>query len=302
MASKFCTTCGAPLEGRKFCTSCGAPAEAESSAEAPVSAEPTAPEPAPAPAPTPAPAPAAVAVAEAAPAPAPAPAPVSAPSATAQTESPPPAGSKYAPVSLGGWIGIMLLLMLPLVNVVLLIVWACGGCKKVNKRNFARASLILMVVCLILSVIAGVVIKLTFDSFMKAAGLDSSAWSSIGALISGDDSAFSSSSSSSSGSGFDYEDFLSRAQQSGGSEDYSEEDGYEDGYEEEFFESTESTPGYEEEYDSEGLTQEEKDLLNAVLTGDRDALRRQGYSEEEIDQAIAVFGGTGLGALLGGFS
>lgn len=54
------------------------------------------------------------------------------------------------PISTGGYIGIMFLMMLPLINLILLIIWACGGCKKVNKRNFARAMLVWIVIASVL--------------------------------------------------------------------------------------------------------------------------------------------------------
>ena len=44
-----------------------------------------------------------------------------------------PPGSKYEPITTGGYIGIFLLMLLPLINLILLIIWACGGCQKVNK-------------------------------------------------------------------------------------------------------------------------------------------------------------------------
>ena len=58
---------------------------------------------------------------------------------------------KEEPVSTGGYFGIMFLLMIPLLNLLLLIIWACGGCRKVNKRNFARAVLLWFVIGSILS-------------------------------------------------------------------------------------------------------------------------------------------------------
>ena len=58
---------------------------------------------------------------------------------------------KEEPVSTGGYFGIMFLLMIPLLNLLLLIIWACGGCRKVNKRNYARAVLLWFVVGSILS-------------------------------------------------------------------------------------------------------------------------------------------------------
>lgn len=54
------------------------------------------------------------------------------------------------PISTGGYIGILLLVAIPLVNLVCLIIWACGGCKKVNKRNLSRAMLVLMLITVVL--------------------------------------------------------------------------------------------------------------------------------------------------------
>ncbi|MEG1557901.1 MAG: zinc-ribbon domain-containing protein [Oscillospiraceae bacterium] len=64
---------------------------------------------------------------------------------------------KYGIITTGGYIGICLLLLIPVVNLLLLIIWACGGCKKYNKRNLARSALILMLVCLAIAVIAMIV-------------------------------------------------------------------------------------------------------------------------------------------------
>lgn len=61
-----------------------------------------------------------------------------------------PAPHLEEPISTGGYIGILLLMMIPLVNLVCLLVWACGGCKKENKKNLSRAMLILMLIGLLL--------------------------------------------------------------------------------------------------------------------------------------------------------
>ena len=50
------------------------------------------------------------------------------------------------PISTGGYFGIMFLLMIPLLNLLLLIIWACGGCRTINKRNLSRAILIWMLI------------------------------------------------------------------------------------------------------------------------------------------------------------
>lgn len=68
----------------------------------------------------------------------------------------PPAAAVYQeePISTGGYIGILLLMAVPIVNLICMIVWACGGCKKVNKRNLSRAMLVLMLISIILGGLA----------------------------------------------------------------------------------------------------------------------------------------------------
>lgn len=81
---------------------------------------------------------------------------------TAQTPAPvpipptpeaPDKQSKYALISTLGYVGILLLIAIPVVGPILMIVWALGGCRKLQKRNFARANLLLALVSLLLTVI-----------------------------------------------------------------------------------------------------------------------------------------------------
>lgn len=67
-------------------------------------------------------------------------------------------------VSLGKWIGTMLLLMIPLVNIILMIVWAVSKSENPNRRNWAQAILILWVV---LIVIYGILFLVFGDSFKE---------------------------------------------------------------------------------------------------------------------------------------
>lgn len=83
-------------------------------------------------------------------------------------------GSKYEPITTGGYIGIFLLMLLPLINLILLIIWPCGGCQKVNKANFARAMLIMMIIGSVLSLLMFFAVRMLFgseiDSLMEAFG------------------------------------------------------------------------------------------------------------------------------------
>ncbi len=59
--------------------------------------------------------------------------------------------AEVAPVmSMGSWVGTMLLMIIPIVNIILLIVWAVSSTENPNKRNFARAYLIIFAVLLVL--------------------------------------------------------------------------------------------------------------------------------------------------------
>lgn len=82
-------------------------------------------------------------------------------------ELPPPKGSPYAPISAGGFFGIMLLMLVPVVNIILLIVWACGGCRKVNKSNWARAMLVFLLAAMILGFVWGMTGARVLRSFRE---------------------------------------------------------------------------------------------------------------------------------------
>lgn len=60
---------------------------------------------------------------------------------------------EYKPVSIGGWIGTILLSSLPGVNLILWIVWACIA-KRPSRRNFSIALLILTGVFVLLAAVA----------------------------------------------------------------------------------------------------------------------------------------------------
>ena len=177
----FCTFCGAQVpDDIKFCTGCGKPMPPQVKVQPPLQAQPLVqpqvqpqakPQVQPQPV-TPPPPPAYTAPASPQPQPQPVyaapvpPPPPQQPVYAAPPVQPPmyaapadpnallPPGSKYEPITTGGYIGIMLLMMLPLINFILLLVWACGGCRKVNKTNFARAMLVVMLAGMVLSGIA----------------------------------------------------------------------------------------------------------------------------------------------------
>ncbi len=77
-------------------------------------------------------------------------------------------GSRYAPISALGYVGIFLLLGIPVIGLILAIIWACGGCRKVNKRNLARASLIMIVISVVLCLVFLSFAKTAFKKFAEA--------------------------------------------------------------------------------------------------------------------------------------
>ena len=157
--ARFCTSCGATLDDdKKFCTECGTSVN-----EAPAGAAPPPPPPQAAPQPQAAPVYAQTDTATMPP-------PQSAyqPAAAYGGDMAPAKGSKYEPITTGGYIGIMLLMCIPVVGQILMIIWALGGCRKINKRNLARASLIMMVVALVISFILGLVLKSLFGKVVDA--------------------------------------------------------------------------------------------------------------------------------------
>ena len=70
-------------------------------------------------------------------------------------------------VSLGKWIGTMLLSMIPIVNIILIIVWAVNKAENPNRRNWALAMLILWVVLIAIYAILFIVFGDSFKELMQ---------------------------------------------------------------------------------------------------------------------------------------
>ncbi|MDD2956255.1 MAG: zinc ribbon domain-containing protein [Oscillospiraceae bacterium] len=78
---------------------------------------------------------------------------------TASAEPAPPRPGAYSgqpgsePLRVGQYIGMLLLMIVPILSVVLLFVWSFGGSVNLNKKNFARAMLIVSAIGIVLSII-----------------------------------------------------------------------------------------------------------------------------------------------------
>ena len=58
-----------------------------------------------------------------------------------------------APITVGGWFGIMILTCIPLLNLILAIVWAASRGTRVSLRNYGKAMLIWIAVVVVLVVL-----------------------------------------------------------------------------------------------------------------------------------------------------
>ncbi|MEI6132192.1 MAG: hypothetical protein WCQ41_05140 [Bacillota bacterium] len=129
MATKYCESCGSAYDSNSsFCTNCGK-ANINYNASAP-SQNPTY-----------------------------QPAPPQFQQAPYQA-TPPQPGPTYpgyypgpdlnAPLSVGQYVGMFLINAIPLVGFIVLLVWAFSGSTNTNKKNFARANLIILLIVLVI--------------------------------------------------------------------------------------------------------------------------------------------------------
>lgn len=60
------------------------------------------------------------------------------------------------------WIITFIILMIPIVNIIMLFVWAFGSGTEPSKANFAKASLVFFAISIALYLILGVVVGVSF--------------------------------------------------------------------------------------------------------------------------------------------
>ena len=75
---------------------------------------------------------------------------------------------RLQPIGVGEWVGTMLLMIIPIVNIIMLFVWAFGSGAKLSKRNWARANLIMALIAIGLSILlAGILVPLFATVFRE---------------------------------------------------------------------------------------------------------------------------------------
>ena len=193
--SEFCTKCGAKTEkpsGQSAVTM----AEMQASQEEPDNMSQSAPQPVPIPVPVPHVAPPSTPVAPQ-PIPAPQPTPVPTPTPTPQQApqptpqpTPQPMPTPQAnnmnqqphynavgvdlndknnqPMTVLGWLGTFLVMLIPLVNIIMVFVWAFGSNGNRSRKTFFQAYLIIFIVLVILSIVFGSAIALLFNSVVDS--------------------------------------------------------------------------------------------------------------------------------------
>ncbi|MGY6587025.1 MAG: hypothetical protein ACXIUB_01930 [Wenzhouxiangella sp.] len=64
--------------------------------------------------------------------------------------------NEQQPVTLGNWMLTILIMAIPLVNLIMLLVWAFSGSTPVSKANWAKATLLWMLIMIVVGVLFGV--------------------------------------------------------------------------------------------------------------------------------------------------
>ncbi|HWR23370.1 MAG TPA: zinc ribbon domain-containing protein [Feifaniaceae bacterium] len=82
----------------------------------------------------------------------------------------PPAAPQSAVMSTGRFLGTLLLMMIPVAGFVLMIVWACSGTENLNRRNLARAALIVVAISLVLCILFSALLGAVFVALADELG------------------------------------------------------------------------------------------------------------------------------------
>ena len=63
------------------------------------------------------------------------------------------------PLGIGQYMGMFILMLIPLVNIIMIFTWAFGGSVNLNKKNMARAILIMALILIALCIAASFLLR-----------------------------------------------------------------------------------------------------------------------------------------------
>ena len=66
------------------------------------------------------------------------------------------------PMTTWGTVLSMVAMSIPVIGLIFMIVWACGGCRKIGRRNLARAYIILLIIGIVIFVVAALLLRFVF--------------------------------------------------------------------------------------------------------------------------------------------
>jgi hypothetical protein len=66
----------------------------------------------------------------------------------------------YKPLTIGNWLLTFVIMAIPLVNIVMLIVWAANGSTHASKKSFAQAYLIFLCAIFVVAIVAALILPL----------------------------------------------------------------------------------------------------------------------------------------------
>ena len=70
------------------------------------------------------------------------------------------------PLSVGGWIGTLILLAIPIVSIIMVFVWAFGG-GNISRRNYAIALLVLTLIVIIVGIVLSLIFGFSLAGFQR---------------------------------------------------------------------------------------------------------------------------------------
>ena len=77
-------------------------------------------------------------------------------------------GELEEPVTFADWMGTMLIMFIPCVNIIMMFVWAFGSTTKKSKANYFKATLVWTLIAFVLAIVMGGVFGAVLGSLMQS--------------------------------------------------------------------------------------------------------------------------------------